>query len=219
MNEDEYELEKEEALRDYNISKNDLRKIKLGKLKVTLIIIFILLIVLIVVRVIFGKIYFSLPFLNYNKSIEYKLLVNGEHRNIDFEDNEDTMIIPGVLYFRRSNYGVWYNMERYNEDLIFVEDKVVLDFKVSECYTHTDNVRVNCDSTNDKLVHKEVMPKFKSIYIRRNGKNNVTYDGEFINDISSYVKESGFYYIEILAEYDGVETKLVLFPRREESVK
>lgn len=210
---------KTEALKDYNDAKNEMVNSNKKKIKFILIWLGIVIVLLIIIRLIFGRIYFSLPFLNYNKSIEYKLLVNGEHRNIDFEDNEDTTIIPEILYFRRSNYGVWYNMERYNEDLIFVDEKIILDFEASECYTHTDNVRVNCDSTNDKLVHKEVMPKFKNIYIRRNGKDNVKYDGEFINDISPYVKESGFYYIEILAEYNGVDTKLVLFPRREESVK
>lgn len=220
MTEEEKELKKKEALRDYNLAKNDLKRRKYKKIKIILILLGIVLAILIVVRVVFGRLYFSLPYIDYNKSIEYKLFMNGEHKNIAFEDYEDTPIIPGVLYFRRTNRGVWCNMSKYDEDLLFVDENIILDFESSECYTHTDKIRVMCDATNDKLIKKEVKPKFKSIFIRKNGgKNKVMYDGEYISDISPYVKEKGYYYIEIWAEYEGVDTKLVLFPRRKESIE
>lgn len=220
MTEEEKELKKKEALRDYNLAKNDLKRRKYKKIKIILILLGIVLAILIVVRVVFGRLYFSLPYIDYNKSIEYKFFMNGEHKNIAFEDYEDTPIIPGVLYFRRTNLGVWWNMSKYDEDLLFVDENIILDFESSECYTHTDKIRVMCDATNDKLIKKEVKPKFKSIFIRKNGgKNKVMYDGEYISDISPYVKEKGYYYIEIWAEYECVDTKLVLFPRRKESIE
>ena len=219
MTDEEKELKKKEALKDYNLAKNDLKRRKYKKIKTILIFFGIVLVILIVVRVLFGRLYFSLPYMNYNKSIEYKFFMNDDHKNISFEDYEDTPVIPGVLYFRRMNMGGWYNVEIYDQDLFFDTEKVVFDFKVYECYTHTDDVRVNCDSFNEKFIRKEVKPKFTKMFIRKNGrKEKVMYDGEYISDISRYVNEKGYYYIEIWAEYDGVDTKLVLFPRREEGV-
>lgn len=220
MTEEEKELKKKEALKDYNAANRELKTKKFRTLKKILIILGVVLVVAIVVRIFYGRVYFSLPYMYYNQSNEYKFFVNGEQKNINFEDYKDTPVIPGILYFRRFNMGGWYNVEKYDENLIFEDEKVVLDFEVYECYTHTDNIRVNCDSFNEKLIQKEVKPEFKSIFIRKNGKKNkVMYDGEYISDISDYVKEKGYYYIEIYAEYDGVDTKLYLMPRRKESIK
>lgn len=220
MTDEEKELKKKEALRDYNIAKNDIRNRRIKKLKFILMILLVLLVVLIVVRIIFGKLYFSLPYMDYNKSNEFKFYLNGEHQNISFEDYDDNPVIPGVLYFRRKNLGGWYNVKIYDQNLFFDTEKVVFDFDVYECYTHTDEVRVNCDSFNEKLIRKEVKPKFTRMFIRNNNgrKEKVMYDGEYISDISQYVKEKGYYYIEIWAKYDGIETKLYLMPQRKESV-
>ena len=219
MTDEEKELKKKEALRDYNLAKNDLKKRKNKKLKILLILFSIVLVILVVIRIIFGRLYFSLPYMYYNKSNEYMFYVNGEHQNIGFEDYDDTPVIPGVLYFRRINMGGWYNVRIYDQELIFNEEKVVFNFDVYECYTHTDEVRINCDSFNEKFIRKEVKPKFTRLFIRKNGRREkIMYDGEYISDISQYVKEKGYYYIEIWTEYDGVETKLYLTPRRKESL-
>ena len=219
MTEEEKELKKKEALKDYNLAKSELKKRNNRKLKIVLILMAVLLVVLIVVRVLFGRIYFSLPYMDYNKSNEFKFYLNGEHQNISFEDYNDTPVIPGLLYFRRMNSGGWYNVEIYDQNLVFDTEKVVFDFKVYECYTHTDEVRFNCDSFNEKLIRKEVKPKFTKMFIRKNGrKEKVMYDGKYISDISKYVREKGYYYIEIWAEYEGVKTKLYLMPRRKESL-
>lgn len=220
MTEEEKELKKKEALNNYNLANKELKKERFKFLKRLFICLGLFLIVTIIIRLCFGRLYFSLPYMYYNKSIEYNLFVNGEHENIDFEDCEDTPIIPGLLYYRRVNMGGWLNMDKYDEPLYFQDEKIILDFEVNECYTHTDKVRVNCDSTNDKLIRKKVKPIFTRIFIRKNGKNEqVKYDGKYISDISEYVKEKGYYYIEIYAEYDGVKTKLVIFPKRDVSIK
>ena len=98
-----------------------------------------------------------------NKSVEYKMFVNGKHKTVAFEDTEDSPIIPGFLYFRRGNSDAWFNMEELNEDLIFEDENIKLDFVVSECYTHTDKIRVNCDSSNDKLMSSLIRPTFGRI--------------------------------------------------------
>ena len=105
----------------------------------------------------------------------------------------------------------------FQEFYILEDENIVFDFKVYECYTHTDNIRVSCDSFNEKYIRKEVKPKFKKMLIRK--KQETMYEGKYISDISEYVKDEGYYYIEILVEDDGVETKLYLFPTRKESVK
>ena len=48
-----------------------------------------------------------------------------------------------------------------------VKESIVLDFKIYECYTHTDEIRVNCDSFNEKHIRKEVKPKFTNIITAR----------------------------------------------------
>ena len=219
MTDEEKKIKKQEALKDYNEAKNSLKKSNNIIIKRVLIIASIIFTVCLLVRIFYGRIYFSVSFLRLNKSVEYKMFVNGKHKTVAFEDTEDSPIIPGLLYFRRENRDAWFNMDELNEDLIFEDEKIKLDFVVSECYTHTDKIRVNCESSNDKLIHKKVKTKFKTMFIRKNGgKNKVMYDGKYISDISQYVKEKGYYYIEISAEYDGIDTKLYLFPRRKESL-
>ena len=220
MTEEEIKRKKKEALEDYNKAKNELINKKKRKIKILLILFGIILVILIFIRIIFGRLYFSLPYTYYNKSNEYKFYVNGKHENISFEDYKDVPVIPGVLYFRRINLGGWYNVETYDKNLFFEDEKIIFDFKVNECYTHTDNIRINCDSFDEKLIRKEIKPKFTRLFIRKNGrKETVMYDGEYISDISQYVKEKGYYYIEIWTEYEGVETKLYVTVRRKESVK
>ena len=40
-----------------------------------------------------------------------------------------------------------------------------------------------------------------------------------VRNVCETLKEKGYYYIEIWAEYEGADTKLVLFPRRKESIE
>lgn len=219
MTEEEKKQKKKEALKDYNEANNELRKRNNKIIKRVLIVASIFFVVCLLIRIFYGRVYYSVSFLRLNKSLEYKMFVNDKHKTVAFEDTEDSPVIPGFLYFRRINSGAWFNMDELNEDIIFEEEKIKLDFVVSECYTHTDKIRVNCDSSNDKLIHKKVKPKFKTMFIRKNGgKNKVMYDGKYISDISEYVKEKGYYYIEIHAEYDGIDTKLYLFPVRKEGL-
>ena len=219
MTEDEKRIKKREALIDYNLAKKDEKNDFKKKSKKLLIIMVVLLFIGVLIRIIHGRIYYSVSFLNLNKSVEYKAYVNGEHVSVAFEDKEDIPIIPGLFYFRRENKGSWYNMEKLNDDLIFDEEKVILDFVVSECYTKNDNVRVSCDKDNGNFKHKEVDVNFTRLFIRKNsGKRKTFYDGKFIKDISSYVKEKGYYYIEIHAEYDDINTILYLFPIRKEKL-
>ena len=218
MTEEEREKKRKEALIDYNKAKNDLRIRNMSFVMKTTVLLVVILMICIVIRVCFGRLYLPMA-PSFYKGVEYKLLINGEHESIGYEDVIEKPIIPGFLYSRISYEDVWYNMDKLNEDLIFDKEKVVLDFVVSECYTHTDHVRTQCKSNNEKLVHDEVDAEFTRMLIRKNGKNQkVMYDGKFINDISKYVKEKGYYYIEINARYDDIKTKLYLFPRRIEDL-
>ena len=220
MTEEEIKRKKKEALEDYNKANNELKNIKKKKVMVLLAFLGIILVILIIVRILFGRIYFSLPYAYYNESIEYKFYVNDVQENISFEDYDDFPIIPGVLYLRRMNMGGWYNVEFYDRNLVFGDEKVIFAFDVTECYTHTDKIRISCDSFDEKMIRKKAKPEFIRLFIRKNGrKEKVMYDGEYISDISEYVKEKGYYYIEVWAEYEGVETKLYVTARRKESVE
>ncbi len=219
MTEDEIEKKKKEALIDYNLASNEVRKKRVKRIRNIFLILLVLLVIAILIRVFHGRVYYSVSFLNLNKSIEYNLYVNGEQECISFEDTEDNPIIPGLFYFRRYNGGIWYNESKLDEDVIFTGDEVNLKIEANECYTHTDKVRVSCDSANYKLVRKEVEPKFTRLFIRKDGKNSrVMYDGKFVTDISKYVQEKGYYYIEIYAEYDAIDTRLYMFPKKTDEV-
>lgn len=212
--ENEIEKKKREALIDYNKAKNVIRRNNKDFILKSFVILIFILIFCIVIRISFGRLYLPLA-PSFYKNVEYKLFINEEHESIGYSDVIEKPIIPGLLYFRIDSEDVWYNMNKLNEDIVFEKEKVILDFVVSECYTHTDHIRINCDSNNDKLIHKEIDGNFKRLLIRKSGKDEkVLYDGKFINDISRYVKDKGYYYIEIYAEYDDINTKLYFFPKR-----
>ena len=124
MTEEEKELKKKEALKDYNEAKNSLKKSNNIIIKRVLIIASIIFTVCLLVRIFYGRVYFSVSFLRLNKSVEYKMFVNGKHKTVAFEDTEDSPIIPGLLYFRRENRDAWFNMDELNEDLIFEDEKI-----------------------------------------------------------------------------------------------
>lgn len=215
MLEEDREKEKMEALVEYNLSLTELKKSKMKFLIKILVIVVCFCLIGVLIRVFHGKIYYSHSLFNYNKSIEYSLYLNEERISVGFEDVEETPIIPGLFYFRRLNMGSWYNPEKLNDEIYFEGDKNILTIKSNECYIRTNKIRVNCDSSNDKLIRKEVNVKIERLFIRKNGKKeHIMYDDKFISDISSFVEEKGYYYIEIYAEYDNVKTKLYFFPRR-----
>lgn len=220
MTEEEKNIKKQEALVNYNMAKAEIKNAKKKTLKVLIFILLILLVILIGIRLVIGRIYLSIYPLTFKQSVEHKLYINTEHYTVSFEDNKDFPIIPGLFYFRRSNSGSWYNMDKLNEDIIFEDDKIIIDILSDECYTHTDKVRVGCDlvltdEATNKLIRKRVKSEISRLVIHKNGKNeSVKYDGKFINDISKYVKDKGYYYIEVYVKYDGVSTKLVFFARR-----
>lgn len=220
MTDEEIKRKKKEALEDYNKADNELKNRKKRKIRILLILFGIVLVILVVLRIIFGRLYFSLPYTYYNESIEYKFYVNDVQENISFEDYDDFPVIPGFLYLRRMNMGGWYNVETYDQNLFFNDERIVFNFDVTECYTHTDEIRISCDSFDEKMIRKNVKPKFTRLFIRKNGRpEKVMYDGEYISDISKYVEEKGYYYIEVWTEYEGVQTKLYVTARRKESVK
>ena len=220
MTEEEKNIKKQEALVNYNKIQMEIKNSRKKILKIIFLILLVLLVVFIGLRITIGRIYLSIYPLTFKQSVEHKLYINNEHYSVSFEDNKDFPIIPGLFYFRRSNSGSWYNIDNLNEDIIFEDDKIIIDILSNECYTHTDKVRVGCDlgeteEATNKLIRKRVKPEISRLVIHKNGKNeSVRYDGKFINDISKYVKDKGYYYIEIHIKYEGVSTKLVFFPRR-----
>lgn len=217
MNEKE-ELQKREALIEYNKAKDLVRNEQKKKLKIVLIWIVILIILGVLIRIVFGKIY--IPVFGFNESVEYNLYINDRWESLEFEDISDRVIIPGLVYLRKGNYGVWSNPQKEGINVIVSDDKVVLDFSVNACYTK-DKIRVNCDSYNDKLLREKVEPEFTKLFIKKwvGRKDKVLYDGKFVNDISDYVSETGHYFIQVDASYKNVSTKLYIILDKINDVK
>ena len=62
MTDEEIKRKKKEALEDYNKANNELKNRKKRKIRILLILFGIVLVILVVLRIIFGRLYFSLPY-------------------------------------------------------------------------------------------------------------------------------------------------------------
>lgn len=196
---------KKEALLNYNKAvKIDRNHRKKKWIQISMIVI----IVIIIFKCTIGMLELTNPFA-YNKNRLYEVKLNNTLVTVNATDRHRIPLIPYFIYLNTYHTTIYYGMDDPHQ-ITGADNKYILDVKSYKCYSKNTKTPIGCSSTDNYLVKKSVMDTtYTNLYIRKNGKpERVMYNGKMLDDISPYIQEKGYYYIQITAQYKNVTTNI-----------
>lgn len=204
--EEEIERQKKEILIEMNKTNSEIRK---EKKKRVFIIISIITISILLIKIIFGTIYipnvFKYPF---NKTRFYKVTLNEELISTEYYLTQRLPVLPYLIYLEREYFDS-YIIKGDNDGVRYVGDhldKFIVNIESYSCYFK--NSQTKCKDINSNM-KKNDDTNYKRLEIwRYSNPVEKMYDGEFINDITPYIKGKGRYTVVIYADYSFIETKI-----------
>lgn len=198
------EVSKKKALLDYHKAINEL-KLEQNKKRINFLIIMGLLII--VFKITIGTFEITNPF-TYNKNRLYELKLNDTTITVNSTDRHRIPFIPFFIYLNTYNTTIYYG----SSELYLLSnnyDKYILNIKSYSCYARNVNSQIGCDSANNPIKKKNTDTVYTNLYIRKNGKPEiVVYNGKMINNITPYIQQKGYYYIQVTAKYNNVKTNI-----------
>lgn len=123
-------------------------------------------------------------------------------------------IIPFLINFNSKYIGG--NYIKGDEDATMYKpddsDKFIINIDSYSCYSNDYQVECRFDTQEMK---KNNDTKYTNLQIvRTNNPYEEIYNGEFVNDITDYVKSKGVYYVGVTAEYSLIETQVSFYFER-----
>ena len=104
--------------------------------------------------------------------------------------------------FKRFSGGT-YNKSVSNNSMLFNKiktcDKYILNIEEYEAYNRFSHREEYKSTTNQEL--KEVFDNNKTMMVQKD--NKIIYEGKFLNDITSIIKENGRYYFHVYTKQKG----------------
>lgn len=207
VNNHDDEKNRREAFFEYAKTTNELYKERKKKfLIVSTGIIFIVLFI----KIFFGtlEIYniFGYPSSN---ARYYKVTVNDEQVAVSYVLRKRFPLIPYLINLNSTYLGNSYIKNTDNEQYYVNDsDKYIIDFESYNCYYN--DVQIEC-KYNDQTMKKNNDEKpTKMIITRITNPHEEVYNGTYIEDITSYIREKGQYCIQIITKH-GLVTSEVYF--------
>ncbi len=203
---------KEEILEDYKSVKKEVeteipvldvkiretRKKKQKKVLSNLIPIFIIMVVFI------GTAFTLIEYLKSYSRARYNYFeveINNQSINIWYEEKYEKVVIPFV--YKQSESKVFISNPSIDSLDNYIERQESFTIKLIEYECHNDKKnRVSCGQPNIVEKRKEIIPNNSKLRIVFN--NKIVYEGEFIKDLSKYLKENGTYTFEIVNQRDNI---------------
>ncbi len=183
------------------------REYKNEKRRKVLTILGVLVVFVGVVKIFFGtiKINWLFPY-PINRGRVFDVTVNGEQVKSICRINKRITIIPYLIYFnnRRSVYYIKFSENqkgRYEGNT----DKYILNVKSYSCHSKRTGVQFECTHEDRELREKDDT-EYIGLKIQNVNSDIIIYEGEFINDISEYIKNEGEYRVVITVRYEKLLT-------------
>ena len=190
-------------------------EIKNDKNKKILIIVSIIFLFIIFIKLFLGTLdipnIFGYP---QNKVRFYKVSMNGETISTEYFLTQKIPVIPYLINLKSKTFGQNYVLTDEDGTYFVAKelDKLIIDIESYSCYY--DKYQVGCKDSSDNM-KKNNDTKYTRLIINRNSKPfKEVYNGKFINDITTYIKDKGVYGISITAEYAFVETEITFSIRK-----
>lgn len=211
------EEEKIEALKEFNIVREEAKKEKFANFFRNLIFITAIVIGLVVLfRIFFGTIEIHNPF-GYEKNRFYQVTWNEKTVTVWNSEHNRIPLIPWLVYFNSNSFHV-YRGEL--ENLLDLEeaDRYMLTIKSYSCHDEKLEKRIQCKSEENHV--KEI--KQDTIYTLKIDKRTYNpptedkeeswdvetiYEGPFIEDVTKYIEDGAEYYFLITGKYGTVITE------------
>lgn len=143
-----------------------------------------------------------------HKSRLYEVSLNDDLINIGVEETKKTTIIPFIVYANDFSSHSFYSEKDESELKFNLNDMINVSIKSYECYSNNTELQLSCvGATGLKKVI--VNDTDYTLRIKRlNKAETITYNGEFLSDISGYFPEKGRYRIFIYGKYKNVTSTI-----------
>lgn len=209
LSEEELKKQQKELLIEMNKLDNEMRKARKKKI---IIITLIILIIITVIKIFFGTIQlynvFGAP---PSKARYYNVTVNNKQVAVSYISTIKIPIIPFLVNFNSVYMGNSYIKGDDTGNFFYNDgsDKYIIDINSYSCYY--ENFQIEC-TNNEQNMKQNTDTKYTNLSITRTtNPYKKIYTGEYIDNVTSYIREKGQYHIEITAKHGLTETKIYFY--------
>lgn len=209
LSEEELKKQQKELLIEMNKLDNEMRKARKKKI---IVITLIILIIITVIKIFFGTIQLYNVFGDSpSKARYYNVTVNNKQVAVSYISTKKIPIIPFLVNFNSVYMGNSYIKGDDTGNFFYNEgsDKYIIDINSYSCYY--ENIQMEC-TNNEQNMKQNTDTKYTNLSITRTtNPYKKIYTGEYIDNVTSYIREKGKYHIEITAKYGLIETKIYFY--------
>ena len=209
LSEEELKKQQKELLIEMNKLDNEMRKARKKKI---IVITLIILIIFTVIKIFFGTIQlynvFGAP---PSKARYYNVTVNNKQVAVSYISTKKIPIIPFLVNFNSVYMGNSYIKGDDTGNFFYNDgsDKYIIDINSYSCYY--ENFQIEC-TNNEQNMKQNTDTKYTNLsIIRTTNPYKKIYTGEYIDNVTSYIREKGQYHIEITAKHGLIETKIYFY--------
>ena len=209
LSEEELKKQQKELLIEMNKLDNEMRKARKKKI---IVITLIILTIFTVIKIFFGTIQlynvFGAP---PSKARYYNVTVNNKQVAVSYISTIKIPIIPFLVNFNSVYMGNSYIKGDDTGNFFYNDgsDKYIIDINSYSCYY--ENFQIEC-TNNEQNMKQNTDTKYTNLSITRTtNPYKKIYTGEYIDNVTSYIREKGQYHIEITAKHGLIETKIYFY--------
>ena len=209
LSEEELKKQQKELLIEMNKLDNEMRKARKKKI---IVITLIILTIFTVIKIFFGTIQlynvFGAP---PSKARYYNVTVNNKQVAVSYISTKKIPIIPFLVNFNSVYMGNSYIKGDDTGNFFYNDgsDKYIIDINSYSCYY--ENFQIEC-TNNEQNMKQNTDTKYTNLsIIRTTNPYKKIYTGEYIDNVTSYIREKGQYHIEITAKHGLIETKIYFY--------
>lgn len=209
LSEEELKKQQKEFFIEMNKLDNEIRKARKKKI---IVITLIILTIFTVIKIFFGTIQlynvFGAP---PSKARYYNVTVNNKQVAVSYISTIKIPIIPFLVNFNSVYMGNSYIKGDDTGNFFYNDgsDKYIIDINSYSCYY--ENFQIEC-TNNEQNMKQNTDTKYTNLSITRTtNPYKKIYTGEYIDNVTSYIREKGQYCIEITAKHGLTETKIYFY--------
>lgn len=209
LSEEELKKQQKEFFIEMNKLDNEIRKARKKKI---IVITLIILTIFTVIKIFFGTIQlynvFGAP---PSKARYYNVTVNNKQVAVSYISTIKIPIIPFLVNFNSVYMGNSYIKGDDTGNFFYNDgsDKYIIDINSYSCYY--ENFQIEC-TNNEQNMKQNTDTKYTNLSITRTtNPYKKIYTGEYIDNVTSYIREKGQYHIEITAKHGLIETKIYFY--------
>jgi hypothetical protein len=163
---------------------------------------------IILFKLIFGTIIIAFVY-PYNRL--YSVTLNDIKLSVGVVEEKTITLIPVIVKVKLFSNHTFYGDDLSTVVVIKQGSSYILKIKSYNCFAMVNNVKapLRCSNENKKTVNELTNDTSYRLLLTESKKDGKElYNGPFINDITSYLKETGYYNVFITGKYGNVESRI-----------